>query len=156
MAVFSIIIIIIVVVTAVGIIWPEVPDHGLGDRGLIFVRNFLSSQWALGAPSLMSGRYWPCMCLHQQWTPSCMEVVTLLHLFFFFHRHYNPLWALACRTISVHFFLSATNSLLSLQALEDLFSPSSLLLNVYTGSLHSGIRRLGSGADHSPLQVYRN
>ena len=33
-----------------------------------------------------------------------------MHLFFF-HWHYSPLWALACRTISFHFFLSATNSL---------------------------------------------
>ena len=32
-------------------------------------------------------------------------------LFFFFHWHYHPLWALACRTMSFHFFLSATNSL---------------------------------------------
>ena len=31
--------------------------------------------------------------------------------FFFFHWHYSPLWALACPTISFHFFLSATNSL---------------------------------------------
>ena len=31
--------------------------------------------------------------------------------FFFFHWHYSPLWALACRTISFHFILSATNSL---------------------------------------------
>ena len=30
---------------------------------------------------------------------------------FFFHFHYSPLWALACRTTSFHFFLSATNSL---------------------------------------------
>ena len=30
---------------------------------------------------------------------------------FFFHWHYSPLWALACRTMSVHFFLSATSSL---------------------------------------------
>ena len=60
LAVFCIIIVVVVVVvvTAVGIIWPEVPDHGLGDRGLIFVRNFLSSPWALGALSLMSSRYW--------------------------------------------------------------------------------------------------
>jgi len=29
----------------------------------------------------------------------------------FFHWHYSPLWALACRTMSFHFFLSATNSL---------------------------------------------
>jgi hypothetical protein len=27
------------------------------------------------------------------------------------HWHYSPLWALACRTISLHFFLSVTNSL---------------------------------------------
>ena len=32
-------------------------------------------------------------------------------LFFFFQSHYNPLWVLACRKISFHFFLSATNSL---------------------------------------------
>ena len=31
--------------------------------------------------------------------------------FFFFHWHYSPLWALACRTMFFHFFLSATNSL---------------------------------------------
>ena len=35
----------------------------------------------------------------------------LLIFFFFFYRHYSPLWALACRTVSFHFFLSATNSL---------------------------------------------
>jgi hypothetical protein len=29
----------------------------------------------------------------------------------FFHWHYSPLWALACRTISFHFSLSVTNSL---------------------------------------------
>ena len=33
------------------------------------------------------------------------------HYFFFFHWHYSPLWALACRTMSFHFLLSATNSL---------------------------------------------
>ena len=31
--------------------------------------------------------------------------------FFFFHWHYSPLWALAFRTVSFQFFLSATNSL---------------------------------------------
>ena len=31
--------------------------------------------------------------------------------FFFFHWHYSPLWALACWTISFHFFLSVTSSL---------------------------------------------
>jgi len=32
-------------------------------------------------------------------------------LFFFFHWHYSTLWALACRTLSFHFFLSVTNFL---------------------------------------------
>jgi len=42
--------------------------------------------------------------------------------FLFFHWHYDPLWALACRTMFFNFFLSATNSLIfSLPALEDLF-----------------------------------
>ena len=51
------------------------------------------------------------------------EYQTLQTKYFFFHRHYSPLWALACRTMSFHFFLSATNSLsiFSLPALEDLF-----------------------------------
>ena len=31
-------------------------------------------------------------------------------LFFSFHWHYSPLWALACRKISFHFFLSVINS----------------------------------------------
>ena len=51
------------------------------------------------------------------------EVLTIIRnskniLFFFFfflillfHWHYSPLWALACRTMSFHFFLSATNPL---------------------------------------------
>ena len=29
----------------------------------------------------------------------------------FFHWHYSPLWAVACQTMSFHFFLSANNSL---------------------------------------------
>ena len=32
-------------------------------------------------------------------------------VYFFFQWHYIPLWALACQTMSFHFFLSATNSL---------------------------------------------
>jgi hypothetical protein len=32
-------------------------------------------------------------------------------LYFFFHCHYSPLWALACRTRSFHFSPSVTNSL---------------------------------------------
>ena len=57
------------------------------------------------------------------------------YFFFFFHWHYSPLWALACRTMSFHFFLSATNSLhllTLLSALEDLFLlPLSILSWVF-------------------------
>ena len=48
----------------------------------------------------------------------CLRTSTTLHLNFscwiyisFFHWHYSPLWALACRTMSFHFCVSATNSL---------------------------------------------
>jgi hypothetical protein len=43
------------------------------------------------------------------------ENVTVLEAEHFFssllHWHSSPLWALACQTISLHFFLSVTNSL---------------------------------------------
>ena len=48
--------------------------------------------------------------------------------FFFFHWHYSPLWALACRKMSFHFFLSATNSL-------HLLTPSTWR-SLSTSSLH--------------------
>jgi hypothetical protein len=35
----------------------------------------------------------------------------LFFFFFIFRWHYSPLWALACRTIPLHFSLSITNSL---------------------------------------------
>jgi hypothetical protein len=38
-------------------------------------------------------------------------IANCITLFFFFHWHYSPLWAFACRTRSFHFFLSVTNSL---------------------------------------------
>ena len=46
----------------------------------------------------------------------------------FFHWHYSPLWALACRTMSFHFFLSATIPL-------HLLSPSTWR-SLYTSSFH--------------------
>ena len=39
-----------------------------------------------------------------------LSSVIFFFFFFIFHWHYSPLWALACRTMSFHFFLSATNS----------------------------------------------
>jgi hypothetical protein len=69
---------------------------------------------------------------------------------FFFLWHYSPLWALACRTISFHFFLSATNSLhlLTPSTWRSLSTPSFhlflgllLLLNIiYTGSITNVIQ----------------
>ena len=55
--------------------------------------------------------------LHLQWSEFCRRrsffffFFFFYYFFFFFHWHYSPLWALACRTISFHFFLSVTNSL---------------------------------------------
>ena len=44
---------------------------------------------------------------------SCLATCyfSFLFFFFFFHWHYSPLWAVACRTMSFQFLLSATNSL---------------------------------------------
>ena len=46
-------------------------------------------------------------------SPSNPEIFFFFFLFFFFvfHWQYSPLWALSCRTMSFHFFLSATNTL---------------------------------------------
>ena len=75
--------------------------------------------------------------------------------FFFFHWHYSPLRALACRTMSFHFFLSATNSLhlltpSTLRSLSTssfhlflgiplLLVPSSSWVKIFLGILHSSI-----------------
>ena len=40
-----------------------------------------------------------------------MNVKFFIFFFFFFRWRYSPLWALACRTIPLHFSLSITNSL---------------------------------------------
>ena len=42
--------------------------------------------------------------MDEWWIWNCVERI-------FFHWHYSPLWALVCRTMSFHFFLSATNCL---------------------------------------------
>ena len=96
-----------------------------------------------------------------QWHAYCCTTTSLVNyffffFFFFFHWHYSPLWALACRTMSFHFFLSAppTLSIFSLPALEDLFLlplsiffldlplllvPSSSWVNIFWGILSSSI-----------------
>jgi len=60
--------------------------------------------------------------------PSSRSAVVQIHFFFFFRWHYSPLWALACRTIPLHFSLSITNSLHLLTHLV-LFRPPSLNLS---------------------------
>ena len=52
-------------------------------------------------------------------------------IFFFFRWRYSPQWALACWTITLHFFLSITNSMFSLPTLEDLFLFLSILSWVF-------------------------
>ena len=74
---------------------------------------------------------------------------------FFFHWHYSPLQALACRTMSFHFFLSAINSLYLLTpstwrslatstfhpflGLPLLLVPSSSWVKIFLGILSSSI-----------------
>ena len=75
--------------------------------------------------------------------------------FFFFHWHYSPLWAMACRKMSFHFFLSATISLHLLTpstwrslstssfhlflGLPPLLVPSSSWVKIFLGILSSSI-----------------
>jgi len=75
--------------------------------------------------------------------------------FFFFHWHYSPLWALACRIMSFHFFTSTTNSLHLLTpstwrslstssfhlflVLPILLVPSSSWVKIFLGVLSSSI-----------------
>jgi len=75
--------------------------------------------------------------------------------FFFFRWRYNPLWALACRTISLHFSLTITNSLhlltpntwrsLSVSSLHPLLGlplrlvPSSSWVKIFLGILSFSI-----------------
>jgi hypothetical protein len=58
----------------------------------------------------------------------CQKGLKYIPIFFYFHWHYSPLWALACRTMSIHFFLSATNTL-------HLFTPSTWR-SLSTSSFH--------------------
>jgi len=44
--------------------------------------------------------------------------------FFFFRWRYSPLWAWACRKLSLHYVLSPTLSIFSLPSLEDLSTSS--------------------------------
>ena len=87
----------------------------------------------------------------------CWKIIDLFFFFFFFflHWHYNPLWALACQTMSFHFFLSATNSLHLLTpstwrslspssfhlfpALSPFLVPSSSWVKIFLGILSSSI-----------------
>jgi len=82
-------------------------------------------------------------------------IIIIIFFFFFFHRHYSPLWALACRIMSFHFFLSATNSLYLLTpstwrslstssfhlflGLPILLVPSSSWVTIFLGNLPSSI-----------------
>ena len=82
-------------------------------------------------------------------------IYTFFFFFFFFHWHYSPLWALACRTMSFNFFLSATNSFHLLTpstwrslstssfhlflGLPLLLVPSSSRVKIFFGTLSSSI-----------------
>ena len=87
-----------------------------------------------------------CDFMHQR-----VNVRQWVKFFFFFHRHSSPLWALACRKMSFHFSLPATNSvhLLTPSTWRSL-SPSSfhlfpglplLLVQIFLGILSSILSR---------------
>ena len=76
-------------------------------------------------------------------------------IFFFFHWHHSPLWALACRTMSFHFFpichqlspsshshhlkIFSTSSFHLLLGLPLLLVPSSSWVKIFLGILSSSI-----------------
>ena len=86
---------------------------------------------------------------------SHLYVLIFCLTFFSFHWHYSPLWALACRTMSFHYFLSPTNSLHPLTpstwtslstssfhpflGLPLLLVPSSSWVKIFLGILSSSI-----------------
>ena len=81
------------------------------------VWSFYGAEWPLGAnrgerplwrKGERGGLELAQTCV--QWQLAIVLVRNLC-LIFFFHWRYSPLWALACRTMSFHFLLSATNSL---------------------------------------------
>ena len=69
-----------------------------------FHRGFIYDTLSISVYMAFSSR------MDEWWIGKCVKGI-------FFHWHYSPLWALACRTMSFHFFLSVTNSL-------HLFTPS--------------------------------
>ena len=60
--------------------------------------------------------------IHKETITELLLLITMN--FFFFHWHYSPLWALACRRMSLHFSLSITNSL-------HLLTPRTLTISFY-------------------------
>ena len=83
------------------------------------------------------------------------DPVECIFFFFFFHWNYSPMWALACRTMSFHFFLSAisylhlltpstgrslsTSSFHLFLGLPLLLVPSSSWVKIFSGILSSSI-----------------
>ena len=102
-----------------------------------------------------SGIAWFLVVFFFPWCLTLQYDVLYLILLFFFHWHYSPLWALACRTMPFHFFLSATNSLHLLTpststslstssfhpflGLRLLLVPSSSWVKIFLGILSSSI-----------------
>ena len=68
-----------------------------------YISEFIYREQLLGKPTAVLPICEPetTECWTNQWQRTS----------FFFHWHYSPLWALACRTTSFHFSLSITNSL---------------------------------------------
>ena len=54
---------------------------------------------------------WACTVVSKGMGRGRFQWYTFVFTFFFFHWHYSSLWALSCRIMSFHFFLSATDYL---------------------------------------------
>ena len=83
------------------------------------------------------------------------DALRYCRFFLYFHWYYSPLWALACRIMPFHFFLSATSSLHLLTpstwrslstssfhlflGLSLLLAPSSSWVKIFLGILSSSI-----------------
>jgi len=124
-------------------LWGLISSCSSGWKGFKFVVGCPKiHSWPFHAPRHVTCEELNACTVHRVWhwrvvEPMANTLKTLIfvfcgsfvgHSFFSFHWHYSPLWALACRTISLHFVLSVTNSL-------HLLTPSTWR-SLSTSSLH--------------------
>jgi len=87
----------------------------LNDCFLFFFLSFINWRLSFHIYDVLFGVLWTGHFCHFKNVHTGCRVHAILpffgYYFFFFNWRYSPLWALACRTIPLHFSLSITNSL---------------------------------------------